>query len=70
MARAAGISAWGFLSGPVLVALLFGALGTAAISPLSSAMLARAERLDYAYLRASWPPPDARVPLVQRPTKS
>ncbi|MBL6453806.1 LPS export ABC transporter permease LptG [Belnapia sp. T6] len=53
VARAAGISAWGFLSGPVLVALLFGGLGTAAISPLSSAMLARAERLDYAYLRAS-----------------
>ncbi|MDN3568024.1 LPS export ABC transporter permease LptG [Paeniroseomonas aquatica] len=53
VARAAGISAWGFLSGPVVVALLFGGLGTAAISPLSSAMLARAERLDYAYLRAS-----------------
>jgi len=53
VARAAGISAWGFLSGPVTVALLFGILGTAAISPLSSAMLARAERLDYAYLRAS-----------------
>ncbi|MCO6418867.1 LPS export ABC transporter permease LptG [Siccirubricoccus sp. KC 17139] len=52
VARAAGISAWGFLSGPVLVALAFGLLGTLAISPLSSAMLARAERLDYAYLRA------------------
>ena len=53
VARAAGISVWGFLTGPVVVALLFGGLGTAAISPLSSAMLARAERLDYAYLRAS-----------------
>ncbi|WP_135467823.1 LPS export ABC transporter permease LptG [Crenalkalicoccus roseus] len=53
VARAAGISAWGFLSGPVLVALAFGVLGTVAISPLSSAMLARAERLDYAYLRTS-----------------
>lgn len=53
VARAAGISVWGFLSGPVVVALLFGGLGTAAVSPLSSAMLARAERLDYAYLRAS-----------------
>jgi lipopolysaccharide export system permease protein len=51
VARAAGISAWGFLSGPVLVALAFGILGTAGISPLASAMLARAERLDYAYLR-------------------
>jgi lipopolysaccharide export system permease protein len=53
VARAAGISAWGFLSGPVLVAFGFGLLGTVAISPLSSAMLTRAERLDYAYLRAS-----------------
>jgi lipopolysaccharide export system permease protein len=53
VARAAGISAWGFLSGPVAVALLFGMLGTAGISPLSSAMLARAERLDYSYLRVS-----------------
>ncbi len=53
VARAAGISAWGFLSGPVSVALLLGGLGTAAISPLSSVMLARAERLDYAYLRSS-----------------
>ncbi|MBX9698623.1 MAG: LPS export ABC transporter permease LptG [Acetobacteraceae bacterium] len=53
VARAAGISAWGFLSAPVLVALLAGAVGTLAVSPLSSAMLSRAERLDYAYLRAS-----------------
>lgn len=53
VARAAGISAWGFLSGPVVVALLFGVIGTAGISPLSSAMLARAERLDYSYLRAT-----------------
>jgi len=53
VARATGISAWGFLSGPVLVALVFGVIGTVAISPLSSAMFARAERLDYAYLRNS-----------------
>jgi lipopolysaccharide export system permease protein len=51
VARAAGISAWGFLAGPVVVAALLGALATAAISPLSSAMLARAERLDQQYLR-------------------
>jgi len=51
VARAAGISAWGFLAGPVLVAVVLGALATAAISPLSSAMLARAERLDQQYLR-------------------
>ena len=35
------------------MALTFGVLGTVAVSPLSSVMLARAERLDYAYLRAS-----------------
>jgi lipopolysaccharide export system permease protein len=51
VARAAGVSAWGFLSGPVAVALCFGLLGTAVMSPLSSSMLARAERLDHAYLR-------------------
>jgi lipopolysaccharide export system permease protein len=51
VARAAGVSAWGFLAGPVGVALLLGVLGTTAISPLSSLMLARAERLDGQYLR-------------------
>ena len=51
VARSAGISAWGFLLGPVLVAALFGCIGTAGLSPLSSAMLARAERLDAAVLR-------------------
>lgn len=53
VARAAGVSAWGFLSAPVLVALMAGGVGILAISPLSSAMLAKAERLDYAYLRAT-----------------
>ena len=51
VARAAGVSAWGFLSGPVLVALVLGLVGTIGVSPLSSSMLARAERLDHAYLR-------------------
>jgi lipopolysaccharide export system permease protein len=51
VARAAGISAWSFLSGPVLVAILMGIAATTAVSPLSSMMLARAERLDAAYLR-------------------
>jgi lipopolysaccharide export system permease protein len=51
VARAAGISAWGFLVGPVVVALLLGLVASTAISPLSSAMLARAERLDQLYLR-------------------
>ncbi|MCA3272605.1 MAG: LPS export ABC transporter permease LptG [Roseomonas sp.] len=51
VARAAGISAWGFLAGPVLVALLLGLGASMALSPLSSALLARAERLDQLYLR-------------------
>ncbi|MCA3278003.1 MAG: LPS export ABC transporter permease LptG [Roseomonas sp.] len=51
VARAAGISAWGFLAGPVLVALLLGLGASMALSPLSSAMLARAERLDQLFLR-------------------
>lgn len=52
VARAAGVSAWGFLFGPVLVALLFGTIAITAVSPVSSAMLARAERLDASFLRA------------------
>ncbi|MCW8084118.1 LPS export ABC transporter permease LptG [Sabulicella glaciei] len=52
VARAAGVSAWGFLAGPVVVALTFGLVSITAISPLSSAMLARAERLDATFLRA------------------
>lgn len=52
VARAAGVSAWGFLMGPVLVALLFGGLAITAVSPISSAMLSRAERLEATFLRA------------------
>ncbi|MFL1460641.1 LPS export ABC transporter permease LptG [Roseococcus sp. DSY-14] len=52
VARAAGISAWGFLSGPMLVAILFGTVAVAAVSPISSALLSRAERLDASFLRA------------------
>lgn len=52
VARAAGISAVGFLAGPVAVAVCLGVLGTAGVSPLSSALLARAERLDSIYLRS------------------
>lgn len=51
VARAAGVSAWGFLTGPLTVAVLLGALATAGISPLSSALLARAERMDQTFLR-------------------
>ncbi len=52
VARATGVSAWGFLLGPVVVALAFGSIATAAISPISSAMLSRAERLEATFLRA------------------
>lgn len=51
VARAAGISVWGFLTGPLVVALLLGMLGTFGISPVSSALLARAERMDMTFLR-------------------
>jgi lipopolysaccharide export system permease protein len=56
VARAAGISAWQFLAGPVLCAMLLGGLATVAISPLSSAMLGRAELLDNTYLRTGGGP--------------
>lgn len=56
VARAAGVSAWHFLACPLLSAILLGALATAAISPLSSAMLARAEALDDAYLKTTGGP--------------
>ena len=56
VARAAGISAWEFLAAPTLCAFLFGALATAAVSPVSSVMLARAEALDNTYLRSGGGP--------------
>ncbi len=56
VARAAGISAWEFLAAPTLCAMLFGVVATAAISPVSSVMLARAESLDNAYLRSGGGP--------------
>ena len=51
VARAAGISAWQFLAGPVICAVLIGATATTCISPLSSVMYRRAEALDRQYLR-------------------
>ncbi len=56
VARAAGVSAWQFLAGPLACALLIGATATAVISPLSSVMLARAESLDNQFLRTSGGP--------------
>ncbi|WP_158743360.1 LPS export ABC transporter permease LptG [Acidisphaera sp. L21] len=56
VARAAGVSAWQFLAAPVACALLIGAIATGIVSPLSSAMLARAEALDSTYLRTGGGP--------------
>jgi lipopolysaccharide export system permease protein len=56
VARAAGVSAWQFLAAPVLCAIAFGGFATAAISPISAAMFARAEALDNVYLKAGGGP--------------
>ena len=56
VARAAGISAWEFLTAPTLCAFLFGVVATALISPVSSVMLARAEAMDNTYLRSGGGP--------------
>ncbi len=56
VARAAGISAWEFLTVPTLCALLMGAGTTGGLSPLSSAMLAKAEALETAYIRTGGGP--------------
>lgn len=56
VARASGVSAWQFLAAPTACAILLGVIATAGISPLSSAMLARAELLDNAYLRTGGGP--------------
>jgi lipopolysaccharide export system permease protein len=56
VARAAGISAWEFLAAPTLCAMLFGAIATTVVSPVSSAMFRRAEAMDNVYLRAGGGP--------------
>jgi lipopolysaccharide export system permease protein len=56
VARAAGVSAWEFLTLPTLCAFLLGVGTTAALSPLSSAMLARAEALETTYIRTGGGP--------------
>ena len=50
VARAAGVSAWEFLTAPTLCALLFGVIAVTVGTPLSSTMFARAEQLEDAYL--------------------
>ena len=56
VARASGVSAWGFLAAPVGCAILLGVIAVALVSPVSSAMLARAEVLDNSYLRSGGGP--------------
>src|SRR5580692_9357171 len=56
VARAAGVSAWEFLTAPTLCAFLFGVVATTLVSPVSSVMLARAEAMDNAYLRTGGGP--------------
>jgi lipopolysaccharide export system permease protein len=56
VARAAGVSAWEFLTAPTLCALLIGTGTVAALSPLSSAMLARAEALETTYIQTGGGP--------------
>ena len=51
VARAAGVSAWQFLSAPVLGAILLGALATGGVTPVSAVMRARAEVLEDIYLK-------------------
>ena len=56
VARAAGVSAWEFLTAPTFCALLFGMAGVTIGSPLSSIMFARAEQLENTYLTAGGGP--------------
>jgi lipopolysaccharide export system permease protein len=56
VARASGVSAWEFLTGPTLCAALFGTIATALISPVSSVMLAKAEAMENLYLRSGGGP--------------
>jgi lipopolysaccharide export system permease protein len=56
VARASGVSAWEFLTGPTLCAALFGMIATALISPVSSVMLAKAEAMENLYLRSGGGP--------------
>jgi lipopolysaccharide export system permease protein len=58
VARAAGVSAWEFLTAPVMCALLMGAIATGAVSPVSSVMFARAESLADTFLSTRGGPLD------------
>ncbi len=56
VARAAGVSAWQFLAAPALCAVMLGALATAAVTPVSAVMRARAETLENSYLKTGGGP--------------
>lgn len=56
VARAAGVSAWQFLTAPTLCAFLMGVLFVLGVTPVSSVMLARAEVLDNTFLRTGGGP--------------
>jgi lipopolysaccharide export system permease protein len=51
IARAAGVSAWQFLFPAVLLGALVGGIQTAALNPLSAAMLSRFEKMDAEYMK-------------------
>jgi len=46
VARASGVSVWGFLRGPFAVALLFGGLATAVLNPIAVTLKQRATNLE------------------------
>ncbi len=50
VARATGLSAWEFLAAPIAVACLLGIVTTTIVSPVSSALLTRADQLENRYL--------------------
>ncbi len=52
IARAAGVSAWQFLAVPALGATMLGVFATAAVTPVSAVMRARAEMLEDTYLQS------------------
>jgi lipopolysaccharide export system permease protein len=56
VARAAGLSAWQFLLGPILCAFAIGIFGIAAISPISASLFARADTLEQNFLDAGGGP--------------
>src|SRR4029077_4732300 len=56
IARAAGVSVWGFLTPAILVALLVGVVAVTLFNPIASAMEASYEKLDNRILRQAGDP--------------